>query len=555
MLHARPLRVLSLLLTALAVLSIQSIQPASAQVPKAGDYYEDAIDIGFKIKMPKDWEFTPPQPGEDQLIGKYSPTTNKYIHLAPEVVLWLEVNLVKFDRRGKEDEAGEGGMAGAPSADSAKDLEKWIKNHMPGNSFKLEEEKDRKINKVEATEYLYVGQTRNVDYNVYAVLYRVRPDVDVAVVFNGPNDAKKWRKFDSVYSKMAKSFKPLEIEEVEYSGARAGDSSVRTAKRRALEEECIKNPGWNLYETDNYFVITDNDDKQFINELKDRLEAIREVYEELYPWEAADRLRAVAAENRKKREAEEDKEDLTPEERAERELERELRKQARTTSNVSPQELSRCSVVRIFKNKNQYHEYGGPPSSAGYWAAFHEELVIYDDKAGGGRTDTWAVLNHEAFHQYIFYLYGSISPHSWYNEGTGDFFSGYEYKHKRFKLKPFNWRVQTIKTALKEDKPDKRTYVPLKELVRYTQREYYGQNDYKLHGGFNYAQGWSFIYFLRTGKGNTSCWNDDWDGILDTYFEVLASTEDLKEAVDVAFAGVDWDELETCWKEYILKNV
>ena len=181
--------------------------------------------------------------------------------------------------------------------------------------------------------------------------------------------------------------------------------------------------------------------------------------------------------------------------------------------------------------------------------------MIYDDKAGGGRRDTWAVLNHEAFHQYIFYLYGSLAPHSWYNDGTGDFFSGYEYKHKKFVLKPFDWRVQTIKGALKEDTPEKRTYVPLKELVRYSQAEYYGNNKYKLHGGYNYAQGWSFIYFLRTGAEKASGWNSAWNGILDTYFETLASTEDLDKAVDLAFAGVDWDELENCWKNYVLKGL
>ncbi len=537
----------------LAVLAIVSVRPASAQAPKVGDYYEDAIDIGFKIKMPDDWEFTPPQPGEDQLIGKYSPTTNKYILLAPNVPLWLEANLVKFDRRSEESGGGQDGAA------RPKDqrLDKWIERNLRGSKFRVDQEKDRKINKVDATEYLYVGETGGEEFHVYAVLYRVRPDVDVAVVFNGPADRKKWRKYDTAFSKMAKSFKALEVEKIEYSGARDGDSSFRTIKRRQLEEECAKTPGWELYETDNYFVITDNDDRQFIRELMERLEAIRQVYEELYPWEAADRLRAIAAENRKKREAEEDLGDLSPEERAKRQLEKELRKQARsTTTNASPRDLSKCSVVRIFKNKNQYHEYGGPPGSAGYWAAFHEELVIYDDKQGGGRDDTWSVLNHEAFHQYIFYLYGSIAPHSWYNEGTGDYFSGYEYEHKRFKLKPFAWRVQTIKQAIKDDEPGgKRAIVPLKELVRYSQAEYYGRNGYGIGGGHNYAQGWSFIYFLRTAKGETSCWNDDWDGILDTYFETLASTEDLDEAVDVAFAGVDWDAMEECWKQYILKGI
>jgi hypothetical protein len=56
--------------------------------------------------------------------------------------------------------------------------------------------------------------------------------------------------------------------------------------------------------------------------------------------------------------------------------------------------------------------YGGPGGSAGYWNWGTQELVFFDDKGGDGRNDTWLVLNHEAFHQFIFYFYGNISPHS-----------------------------------------------------------------------------------------------------------------------------------------------
>ena len=38
--------------------------------------------------------------------------------------------------------------------------------------------------------------------------------------------------------------------------------------------------------------------------------------------------------------------------------------------------------------------------------------------------DTLAVLYHEAFHQFIFYSVGEVAPHSWFNEGHGDYFSG-----------------------------------------------------------------------------------------------------------------------------------
>lgn len=204
-------------------------------------------------------------------------------------------------------------------------------------------------------------------------------------------------------------------------------------------------------------------------------------------------------------------------------------------------------MVRVCKDSTQYHQYGGPGSSAGYWSWVDEELVIYDDQKSGGRANTWAVLNHEAFHQYVFYFFGQLSPHSWYNEGTGDFFSGYQLEHGKFQLKPFNWRHRLIQGNLKENR-----YAPLKELVRWSQGEYYGSNKYKFDGGENYAQGWSFIYFLRTGAKTCKSWNPAWGTILDTYLRTLVETDDLDQAVDRAFAGVDWDVLEGTWKDFVL---
>ena len=35
------------------------------------------------------------------------------------------------------------------------------------------------------------------------------------------------------------------------------------------------------------------------------------------------------------------------------------------------------------------------------------------------------MLYHEAFHQFIHYSAGELPPHSWYNEGHGDYFGSF----------------------------------------------------------------------------------------------------------------------------------
>ena len=553
-------------LAVLAVLAVSAPQ-ADAQTPKVGsnkDGFSDDVDLGFKIKPPKDWDYIPPAPDEDELIGKFTPRLNKHYTLPGGDYLWRDAFLVKFDRRGSDSER---------AFDYDEALDKYADRCFSGTSgAERAETNELKVDKVPTKEVLYTARTRGgSEAHIYAMQYFFSEDLVVAYLFVGPADKKKWRKWESAYKSLGKSMRRVELKEIEGAEAVEGETTFRSRRRAALTNEVRSQPGWELKETDNYFIISSSDDRQFLRELEQRLEAIRNVYEGMYSIENADRFRLMANkrlnEARAKHEAESEDDEDEGAEKGESSM--------RTkTSRSPPMERSRCSVVRVCKSRGEYMEYGGPPGSAGYWSFMDEELVIYDDQGGGGRRNTWATLNHEAFHQYIFYFYGNLSPHSWYNEGTGDYFAGYQLKAGRFTLKPFDWRVQTIREAIKADE-----YVPMEDFFRYTQRDYYGEGI-----GRNYAQGWSLIYFLRTGKKGAKGWNSDWDSLLDDYLAALndawievkvsnilndgveidedgkitfdfsnSSEEDARsKAVELAVAGIDWEEFEAAWKAYTL---
>lgn len=194
--------------------------------------------------------------------------------------------------------------------------------------------------------------------------------------------------------------------------------------------------------------------------------------------------------------------------------------------------ITAVSICRVCKDRAEYHAYGGPGGSAGYWNSGSEELVFYDASAAKkADADTLAVLYHEAFHQYIFYSVGEVAPHSWFNEGHGDYYAGAKYLNGKFKIEPFAWRVGTIRNAIvegprerTETKDDKgqpqvrwgdKGYTPLEHLVRFSQGEYYS------YPGVCYAQGWSLIYFLREIVPANKKYAEKWGRILDTYFNVL----------------------------------
>ncbi len=539
-------RVLEVLVLSLAVIFVST--NASAQSPKPGPYYEDKTDLGFKVQVPAGWKFVPPQPHDPNVIGRYVAPNNGGLLTRTKGPWPFEVHLVKFDRRAKanQDDPKVGHIEGAESAKDYVDH-----NFYHGDDdWKAAGEKKLKVGKLDATEYQFSSKLdteQKEAIRVYAMVVKLQPDVEFALIGNGPGDDKKWGKFEDALQQMGRSLKTVEIASV--ASAKPVGSSMRDQKRAKLQDEVTRLPGWKLYETTNYFLVSNSKDEAFMKELMERLEAIRKIYEELYTEKQATELRmkAIAIQGAKTNGGgtEEDESKKKPGEEERPPLTEEDLK--------ASFEASRACVVRVCTDAEMYHSYGGPNGSAGYWSPFHEELVIYDDQKSGGRSNTWKTMNHEAFHQYIFYFYGNISPHSWYNEGSGDFYAGYTYdpKSKQFKLKPFDWRVQEVKDMVRES-----TFVPLAKFVRYSQPEYYGSNKDNASIGNNYAQGWALIYFLRTAPKKFKGWLPAWNSILPTYLETLVMTSDVKKAVDKAFDGVDIDGAFTdAWKAYLKQEL
>jgi hypothetical protein len=200
--------------------------------------------------------------------------------------------------------------------------------------------------------------------------------------------------------------------------------------------------------------------------------------------------------------------------------------------------ITAVSICRVCKDAREYHAYGGPGGSAGYWSSGTEELVFYDWSPNTQPDDnTFSVLYHEAFHQYIYYSVGSVAPHSWFNEGHGDYYAGAKTVGSKFKIvvSPFlrDQRVGFVQAAIRQgprefsmrkDPESGRErkvytgnagYTPLEDLVKFSQGEYYA------YPMVSYSQGWSLIYFLREVVPQDKKMNEKWGRILSTYFDVL----------------------------------
>jgi len=251
------------------------------------------------------------------------------------------------------------------------------------------------------------------------------------------------------------------------------DSEKKPEIWRAARKKKIGNlKNWGAIDTKNYLIVYNKDvKKRLLKQIAKHIEAIREqVYEKLFP---------------------------------------------------PSREIKAISIVRVCKDIAEYHRYGGPAGSAGYWSRGDEELVV-----PAGMADSLRVLYHEAFHQYIHYAVGDVSPHPWFNEGHGDYFAGFNYRGKKFKSDVFKWRTGIITNALST-----KSYVPLRKFLKYTQGEYYAT------AGLCYAQGWSFVYFLREIERRKIKKYEKYWGLLDRYFDAIKAN--VKSVKEQAFEGLE----------------
>jgi hypothetical protein len=304
-----------------------------------------------------------------------------------------------------------------------------------------------------------------------------------------------------------------------YAGSKLPFVPYRTQVRNALAK------GWKATDTENFIVVYHTDNEKLINKIARDLEAIRPIYVDLFP-------------------------------------------------PVKP--VATVSIVRVCKNQDEYATYGGPPGTGGYWHPGNEELVFYDyaqteleaDKKKGRRLtdkDSFLVLYHEAFHQYIHYAVGQVAPHDWFNEGHGDYFSGAiipQYGTRVTAVGPSRWRITRAKWMIDPQLAPKGPqpplpWIPMDKLVKAPREEYYGP----LRSA-HYVCGWALVYFLREAPEAKK--HPKWSKIIPTYFDTLKSeTKALglapgdqdpgprRAAFNAAFEGVDLHELDAAVKSFI----
>jgi hypothetical protein len=482
------------LLAALAAVALLAPTPVEAGAPALSQKHRDAAHK-FSLPYFKDWAPVPIETGEKYEVAKLCDTKGRGANrntYDPEIVV------VRFAKDGK------GGDVTTPSEgpslppelrdllDGPSDafdaamyryaylLPDGVK--LPKQAFKKIESKDKVPGRLWSFDLPspYQGETIFV---TLAVFEKDGVEFAVRMMCGGP--LKK--DFEKPFAEVAKKFMWFDDKAPEVQSLAVLDGvNISAARRREIEKGMVK--GWDVIVSPKkqYVVLYNNkrgENHALAKLIAERIEAIRaQIYEIQFP-------------------------------------------------PASP--ITSVSICRVCKDAQEYYQYGGPGGSAGYWNSGTEELVFYDaSESKKEDVDTLAVLYHEAFHQFIYYSVGEVAPHSWFNEGHGDYYAGAKYANGKFKIGPFQWRVGTVRNAIvegprprtevKDEKTGKvevqwgnRGYTPLKDLVAFSQGEYYS------YPGVSYAQGWALIYFLREIVPANKKYAEKWGKILPTYFDTL----------------------------------
>ena len=198
------------------------------------------------------------------------------------------------------------------------------------------------------------------------------------------------------------------------------------------------------------------------------------------------------------------------------------------------------SIFRVCASYDSFRQYGNSsPGVVGWFHPVTKELVVFrgDEFMGTGGTDT--VAFHEGWHQYCDTYFG-FELQRWFDEGHGDYFGSFIRKGTNWGYEVSKMRKQGLNEQVRN-----KSFVPLKEIVYWNKDKFYGAKAVTY-----YEQAYGMVDFLRRGN-KTPLWKKEWDNIIPVYVKTAMDTKDQKKAVDAAFAGVDWDEFEKNWVDYV----
>jgi hypothetical protein len=275
--------------------------------------------------------------------------------------------------------------------------------------------------------------------------------------------------------------------------AKSAQQKKRSPEYLASRERVINNirnlKDWWYLETDNFIMVANIKKRKTIRELAAGLENSRKVFKQVFPLKAP---------------------------------------------------LKDVSVVKSFETRKEYLSYIGKAYewTSGVWMAGRKELVVSPMNWGAAwdrRKMMVEVIQHEGFHQYIYFATGGQQTAAWFNEGNAAFFEGLKFKGRR----PVIEETYRLAIMAKQNMP-----VNIAALLKMSYLEFYGVNVKN-----NYILGYGLMFFLHKGaavmKGSKA-----YSSIPTKYYDAVLATKNPAKATEIAWRGVDMKKFTKDFKKF-----
>lgn len=272
----------------------------------------------------------------------------------------------------------------------------------------------------------------------------------------------------------------------------------RDASRREHERQLAKWPGWKLHESEHWLLATPLDDPEFVGDALRRLEVVLARLALEFPPDVPGEGTIPAPE----------------------------------------------TLVLLFEKESEYHEYGGPTGSSAYYWQQTGEMVLYDERMGGGMRSTWSSLQHITVHEYFCDRLGfGATPPQWLLFGTAGLYEGMLLEGGELRIDHFDRKLERLRELAREE-----ALLPLEALLSFDRGEFLGENEYRSPAYANLVQAWALIYYLRTGHPERTGWREEYRAIPRRFVEGWQSSGSLERARERAFEGIDLRALEASWR-------
>lgn len=442
---------------------------ALASAQKVGRTYHEDARNGFRFKYPYEWEVTPVQP-QFAALGMQAKLDGKPLSVQVEggvTQIRPDVAVFAFVEREvpSDEEAGEDRTkARLARRDVADVIVGLVRGLDEFEKAQPRDEEERKVKGVPARRRTW--EATNGFYPILLDTWTFRlDDRDICLMFRIP--AQYEDDYIKVFERSARTFE--EIEREQHVALTEGADYAELLAYHTQEAERI--PGWRVLPTPSqkFIVKTSSDDDRFLDEVIDRLEKSRAIFEEDFPPDRP---------------------------------------------------MEAVSVVRVCQDATEFRSYGNVSRGvAGFFSPTTKELVLYD-AVEIDRNSTFATMTHEAFHQYCHYLFGESEAHRWFDEGHGDYYGGMKFTPRRAEITArmpagLN-RLDHVRELVRTEE-----YAPIQDHIRFSHREWQTQGPKNVSC---YSQSWSIIYMLRQGtlgKVPRKVWKDEYAEIIPDYMRAL----------------------------------